>query len=123
MVLHEGAVAEMRTGEGKTLTATLAAYLNALPGGGVHVVTVNDYLATRDAKWCVWLACCFAACDAAAGALAASEADCLGHARGMAITWLAAADDSKEHLCQRRLHWPCGTSHIALPPSTSMSAR
>jgi hypothetical protein len=52
MVLHEGAVAEMRTGEGKTLTATLAAYLNALPGGGVHIVTVNDYLAARDAERC-----------------------------------------------------------------------
>jgi preprotein translocase subunit SecA len=51
MVLHEGAIAEMRTGEGKTLVATLAAYLNALPGTGVHVITVNDYLATRDAEW------------------------------------------------------------------------
>ncbi len=51
MVLHEGAIAEMRTGEGKTLVATLAAYLNALPGAGVHVVTVNDYLARRDAEW------------------------------------------------------------------------
>jgi preprotein translocase subunit SecA len=51
MVLHEGRIAEMRTGEGKTLVATLAAYLNALPGTGVHVVTVNDYLARRDATW------------------------------------------------------------------------
>jgi preprotein translocase subunit SecA len=51
MVLHEGRIAEMRTGEGKTLVATLAAYLNALPGQGVHVVTVNDYLARRDAGW------------------------------------------------------------------------
>ena len=51
MVLHEGRIAEMRTGEGKTLVATLAAYLNALPGKGVHVVTVNDYLARRDADW------------------------------------------------------------------------
>ncbi len=51
MVLHEGKIAEMRTGEGKTLVATLAAYLNALPGKGVHVVTVNDYLARRDAAW------------------------------------------------------------------------
>src|SRR6478735_2600349 len=51
MVLHEGAIAEMRTGEGKTLTATLAVYLNALAGKGVHVVTVNDYLARRDADW------------------------------------------------------------------------
>lgn len=51
MVLHSGKIAEMRTGEGKTLVATLAAYLNALPGKGVHVVTVNDYLASRDAQW------------------------------------------------------------------------
>src|ERR1700736_5218190 len=50
-VLHEGGIAEMRTGEGKTLVATLATYLNALPGKGVHVVTVNDYLARRDAEW------------------------------------------------------------------------
>jgi preprotein translocase subunit SecA len=51
MVLNEGKIAEMRTGEGKTLTATLPAYLNALSGKGVHVVTVNDYLAKRDADW------------------------------------------------------------------------
>jgi preprotein translocase subunit SecA len=50
-VLHHGNIAEMRTGEGKTLVATLAAYLNALPGKGVHVITVNDYLAQRDASW------------------------------------------------------------------------
>ncbi|MEZ5475715.1 MAG: preprotein translocase subunit SecA [Steroidobacteraceae bacterium] len=51
MTLHEGKIAEMRTGEGKTLVATLAAYLNALPGNGVHVVTVNEYLAQRDSDW------------------------------------------------------------------------
>ena len=51
MVLHQGGIAEMRTGEGKTLVATLACYLNALEGKGVHVVTVNDYLARRDAEW------------------------------------------------------------------------
>ena len=51
MALHEGKIAEMRTGEGKTLTATLPVYLNALAGKGVHVVTVNDYLAGRDAQW------------------------------------------------------------------------
>ena len=51
MVMHDGKIAEMRTGEGKTLVATLAAYLNALSGKGVHVVTVNDYLAQRDATW------------------------------------------------------------------------
>ncbi len=51
MVLHKGMIAEMRTGEGKTLVATLACYLNALEGKGVHVVTVNDYLAKRDAEW------------------------------------------------------------------------
>jgi preprotein translocase subunit SecA len=51
LVLHQGKIAEMRTGEGKTLVATLPAYLNALTGRGVHVVTVNDYLASRDAEW------------------------------------------------------------------------
>src|SRR5690242_4703250 len=51
MVLHHGKIAEMRTGEGKTLVATLPAYLNALTGNGVHIVTVNDYLAQRDADW------------------------------------------------------------------------
>ena len=51
MVLHEGNIAEMRTGEGKTLVATLPAYLNALSGNGVHIVTVNEYLAQRDADW------------------------------------------------------------------------
>ncbi|MDX1384538.1 MAG: preprotein translocase subunit SecA, partial [Thermoanaerobaculia bacterium] len=50
-VLHAGKIAEMKTGEGKTLVATLPVYLNALPGKGVHVVTVNDYLARRDAEW------------------------------------------------------------------------
>src|ERR1700692_2075143 len=51
IVLHKGGIAEMRTGEGKTLVATLPVYLNALEGKGVHVVTVNDYRATRDAEW------------------------------------------------------------------------
>ena len=51
LTLHQGKIAEMRTGEGKTLVATLAAYLNALSGEGVHVITVNDYLARRDAQW------------------------------------------------------------------------
>src|SRR5262245_52037772 len=51
IVLHQGKIAEMKTGEGKTLVATLAVYLNALAGKGVHVVTVNDYLARRDAAW------------------------------------------------------------------------
>ncbi|HCX68344.1 MAG TPA: preprotein translocase subunit SecA, partial [Rhodobiaceae bacterium] len=51
MVLHDGNIAEMKTGEGKTLVSTLAAYLNALPAKGVHIVTVNDYLAKRDAEW------------------------------------------------------------------------
>src|SRR5881227_2846753 len=50
-VLHQGKIAEMKTGEGKTLVATLPAYLNALGGKGVHVVTVNDYLARRDSEW------------------------------------------------------------------------
>ena len=51
IVLHQGRIAEMKTGEGKTLVATMPVYLNALPGSGVHVVTVNDYLARRDAEW------------------------------------------------------------------------
>ena len=51
IVLHEGDIAEMKTGEGKTFVASLALYLNALPGTGVHLVTVNDYLAQRDAEW------------------------------------------------------------------------
>ncbi len=49
--LHQGKIAEMATGEGKTLVATLPTYLNALPGRGVHIVTVNDYLALRDSQW------------------------------------------------------------------------
>ena len=51
IVLHQGRIAEMKTGEGKTLVATLPAYLNALAGKGVHVITVNDYLAKRDSEW------------------------------------------------------------------------
>ncbi len=51
IVLHQGRIAEMKTGEGKTLVATLPAYLNALTGEGVHIVTVNDYLARRDSEW------------------------------------------------------------------------
>lgn len=51
MVLHKGEIAEMRTGEGKTLVAVLPAYLNALAGKGLHLVTVNDYLARRDCEW------------------------------------------------------------------------
>ena len=51
IALHQGNIAEMRTGEGKTLTSTLAVYLNALTGKGVHLATVNDYLARRDAEW------------------------------------------------------------------------
>ena len=51
IILHQGRISEMRTGEGKTLVSTLPAYLNALTGEGVHVVTVNDYLAKRDAEW------------------------------------------------------------------------
>ena len=51
IVLHKGMIAEMKTGEGKTLVATLSAYLNSLNGDPVHIVTVNDYLADRDSKW------------------------------------------------------------------------
>ena len=53
IILHQGRIAEMKTGEGKTLVATLPAYLNALSGKGVHVVTVNDYLARRDSEWSI----------------------------------------------------------------------
>ena len=51
IVLHQGKISEMKTGEGKTLVATLPAYLNAIKGNGVHIVTVNDYLASRDSEW------------------------------------------------------------------------
>ena len=51
IILHQGKIAEMKTGEGKTLVSTLPAYLNALGGKGVHIVTVNDYLAKRDSAW------------------------------------------------------------------------
>ena len=51
LIIHQGRIAEMKTGEGKTLMATLPAYLNALTGKGVHIVTVNDYLARRDSEW------------------------------------------------------------------------
>ena len=51
IVLHQGKIAEMKTGEGKTLVATLSAFLNALTGHSVHIITVNDYLAKRDAEW------------------------------------------------------------------------
>ncbi len=51
MALHDGNITEMMTGEGKTLAATLPAYLNALSGKGVHIITVNDYLAKRDSEW------------------------------------------------------------------------
>lgn len=51
IILHQGRIAEMKTGEGKTLVATLPVYLNALTGKGVHVITVNDYLAKRDSEW------------------------------------------------------------------------
>ena len=55
VVLHEGKISEMKTGEGKTLVATMPIYLNALSGRGVHIVTVNDYLAQRDSEWMVWI--------------------------------------------------------------------
>src|SRR3712207_3040227 len=58
IVLHEGDIAEMKTGEGKTFVASLALYLNGLPGTGVHLVTVNDYLAKRDAEWKIGRASC-----------------------------------------------------------------
>ena len=66
MILHQGKIAEMRTGEGKTLSATLPAYLNALEGKGVHIVTVNDYLAKRDM---VWMGQIYAACGMSTGCI------------------------------------------------------
>ena len=54
IILHQGRIAEMKTGEGKTLVATLPAYLNALEGKGVHIITVNDYLAKRDSEYNIW---------------------------------------------------------------------
>jgi len=72
MALHFGWIAEMRTGEGKTLVSTLAAYLNALPGDGVHIVTVNDYLARRDS---IWMGQVYAALGLTVGLVSADESD------------------------------------------------
>jgi preprotein translocase subunit SecA len=77
MVLHDGSIAEMRTGEGKTLTATLPAVLNSLPGKGVHIVTVNDYLARRDAEW---MRPVYELLGVSVGVLQAEESDELKHA-------------------------------------------
>ena len=77
MVLHDGSIAEMRTGEGKTLTATLPAVLNSLAGKGVHVVTVNDYLARRDAEW---MRPVYEALGVSVGVVQSGESDELKHA-------------------------------------------
>src|ERR671933_641893 len=77
MVLHDGSIAEMKTGEGKTLTATLAAVLNALSGHGVHIVTVNDYLARRDAEW---MRPIYEMLGVSVGVIQAGETDELKHA-------------------------------------------
>src|SRR3982751_2011780 len=77
MVLHDGSIAEMRTGEGKTLTATLPAVLNSLSGKGVHVVTVNDYLARRDAEW---MRPVYELLGVSVGVIQAGESDELKHA-------------------------------------------
>src|SRR3954465_5430548 len=77
MVLHDGSIAEMKTGEGKTLTATLPAVLNSLPGKGVHIVTVNDYLARRDAEW---MRPVYELLGVSVGVLQAGESDELKHA-------------------------------------------
>src|SRR5689334_7373393 len=77
MVLHDGSIAEMRTGEGKTLTATLPAVLNSLPGKGVHIVTVNDYLARRDAEW---MRPVYEMLGVSVGVIQAGESDELKHA-------------------------------------------
>ena len=76
MVLHDGAIAEMKTGEGKTLTATLAVFLNTLAGDAVHLVTVNDYLARRDAEW---MAPIYNALGVTVGAI--QETDCRRRSR------------------------------------------
>ena len=77
MVLHDGSIAEMKTGEGKTLTATLPAVLNSLAGKGVHVVTVNDYLARRDAEW---MRPIYEMLGVSVGVVQADESDELKHA-------------------------------------------
>src|SRR3954465_4788012 len=77
MVLHDGSIAEMKTGEGKTLTATLPAVLNSLPGKGVHIVTVNDYLARRDAEW---MRPVYELLGVSVGVLQSEESDELKHA-------------------------------------------
>src|ERR671932_21094 len=77
MVLHDGSIAEMKTGEGKTLTATLPAVLNSLPGKGVHIVTVNDYLARRDAEW---MRPVYEMLGLTVGTIQAGESDELKHA-------------------------------------------
>src|ERR671930_1268760 len=77
MVLHDGSIAEMKTGEGKTLTATTAVVLNALAGKGVHVVTVNDYLARRDADW---MRPIYEALGVSVGVIQSEERDDLKHA-------------------------------------------
>ncbi len=85
MVLHVGAVAEMQTGEGKTLVATLPAYLNALEGKGVHVVTVNDYLAKRDCEWWAPPSCSSSAVHAASPRHA-MQCEPSSHAPGLDMT-------------------------------------
>src|SRR5207244_3534468 len=77
MVLHDGSIAEMKTGEGKTLTATLPIVLNSLAGKGVHLVTVNDYLARRDAEW---MRPIYEALGISVGVIQAEERDDLKHA-------------------------------------------
>src|SRR5213080_2161131 len=77
MVLHDGSISEMKTGEGKTLTATLPVVLNALAGNGVHLVTVNDYLARRDAEW---MRPIYEMLGVSVGFLQAEERDDLKHA-------------------------------------------
>ena len=93
ITLHQGKIAEMRTGEGKTLVATLAAYLNALPGEGVHVITVNDYLARRDAQW---MAPLYQALGLSVGVIQSYQGP------DSANSFVLDAGDSSQRPCSRR---------------------
>jgi preprotein translocase subunit SecA len=94
IVLHQGKITEMRTGEGKTLVATLAAYLNALGGGSVHVITVNDYLAKRDAEW---MAPLFSALGMSVGIIQSYQG-----ADNPSSFFIAQSEKSKSQACSRK---------------------
>ena len=94
IVLHQGKITEMRTGEGKTLVATLAAYLNALGGGSVHVITVNDYLAKRDAEW---MAPLFSALGMSVGIIQSYQG-----AETPSSFFIAQSEQAESQACSRR---------------------